>query len=277
MTDPLTGLGIAAANEAAKAGGGVLTRLLGPTMDLMGAQMANAYERRNVRRVVDLADKKSRGDANGAIAPRLASAVLEAAEYADNAMVAEYLSGVLASSRSSDADDRGLAWTALIGRLPTDQMLLHYGLYQETRRLWINRALEATSDISEVRIFVPWWLLLTFFAQSHSGGDPLGASRHADRRLYEAMYGLQHEVLVQKLRHGSAEYLEGWMGTGHPAIDGRDGLIFQPTNRGIGLFLRANGFESSDVTLMTEAGIVFEDLEEKLDPSPSSMEAVLLD
>ena len=118
MTDPITTAALEAAGNDAQ---GVITRLFGPTADIMGTQMASAYKQRLLKRVINKADKKAKTDRNGSIPPRVVQEVFEKAQWSENQFVAEYLSGVLASSRSADGtNDNGMSWTALVGRLPSD-------------------------------------------------------------------------------------------------------------------------------------------------------------
>lgn len=99
-----------------------------------GSRWATALENRHsdVRRVAELADARGRGA--GAIPARVAESVLQSAQFAKSEFVAEYLSGILASSRTPDGhDDRGISWTRLISQLSSDQVRMHYVLYTAAR------------------------------------------------------------------------------------------------------------------------------------------------
>ncbi|WP_143813863.1 hypothetical protein [Luteococcus japonicus] len=97
--------------EAAKVNAGLLERALGPTADVIGAELAGWTERRlkNAGRLADRAAEKAEltgrtGEAN----LRTAHTVLEEGSFADGSLAAEYFSGVLASSKTPDGqDDRG--------------------------------------------------------------------------------------------------------------------------------------------------------------------------
>lgn len=66
------------------------------------------------------------------VGDRIASKALSEATVADDSVISDYLGGVLASS---DMSDSGAAIVALIGRLSSLQLRLHYILYREIRRL----------------------------------------------------------------------------------------------------------------------------------------------
>lgn len=65
---------------------------------------------------------------------RVAFKALTEASITDDEVVADYLGGVLAASEPND--DAGAAIVALIGRLSSQQLRLHYLIYREFRRVW---------------------------------------------------------------------------------------------------------------------------------------------
>lgn len=133
--------------EAAKVNAGLLERALGPTADVIGAELAGWTERRlkNAGRLADRAAEKAEltgrtGEAN----LRTAHAVLEEGSFADGSLAAEYFSGVLASSKTPDGqDDRGVFWSNVVASLSTAQLRLHFLLY----RNWL-RALHGERDLN---------------------------------------------------------------------------------------------------------------------------------
>ncbi|MCK8608883.1 hypothetical protein [Agromyces sp. C10] len=232
MVDPFTA---AAANEVAKAGGGVLSRLLGPTADVMGAQLHEWYTRKNVERVAKRAEAKANTASNGAVPSRVAAEVFSKAQWADDEFVAEYLSGVLATARTPDGkDDRAVTWTALVGRLSADQLRLHYVLYRAIRELGLNVEHDAIVEILARPLVFAFTDLLAVM--------DIPASHEGAVRLLDAVYGLQAEGLIaDDLAHGEPEYLEK-IRRGHtfPKAYGNL-LIVAGTTRGAALFLQAHG------------------------------------
>ncbi len=233
MVDPLIR---GAASEAAKVGGGVLSRLLGPTADEMGVQLHDWYKRKNVERVVMRAEAKARTGTDGAIPPRVAADVFEKAQWADDDFVAEYLSGVLASARTPDGrDDSAISWTALVGRLSATQLRLHYVLYS------LLRALKPDS--------ITGWVLTTRMRQRvvvtlTSVVEALGLDEVDDASLFEAIHGLAREGLIEDVAHGPADSLreQGGDFRGYLLESDDNGLLsFCGTPDGFSLYLWGTG------------------------------------
>lgn len=233
MVDPVVSI---AAAEAAKTGGGVLTRLLGPTADDMGVQLQEWYRRKNVERVARRAEAKASTDAAGSIPARVAAEVFEKAQWADDDFVAEYFSGVLASSRTSDGeDDRGVTWTALVGRLSADQLRLHFIMYSAFRNLALGLEYEALSDVLQRPI--------VFQVSELVAAMKLPYENESVYRVLEALYGMAAEGLVaEQFQHGSADFLNK---SNHgiydfPGFVG-DLIVANMSTRGASLFLQAHG------------------------------------
>src|SRR2546430_14920034 len=91
---------------------GLLYKVLGPTADYLGEGLQGLAEQRvqNLQRVLAHADRKLGPDAegrSGAVPPRVLKGVLEEGSYWDDELGAEYIGGVLASSRTeAPRDDR---------------------------------------------------------------------------------------------------------------------------------------------------------------------------
>lgn len=73
------------------------------------------------------------------VGDRIAFKALGEAALTDDPLIADYLGGVLAASGPND--DSGAAIVALIGRLSSLQLRLHYVIYREIRRLWPDPSL----------------------------------------------------------------------------------------------------------------------------------------
>jgi hypothetical protein len=232
MVDPLLG---AAASEAAKAGGGVLSRLLGPTADEMGTQLQEWYLRKNVERVAKRAEAKVNTAAKGSIPPRVAAEVFEKAQWADDEFLAEYLSGVLATARTPEGkDDRGVTWTALVGRLSADQLRLHYILYRGCRILGVEKPWNSLSEALEDPMVSTYMDLMTAM--------DIPLTDEGVARLLEAAYGLHAEGLItDQLVHGSPEFVEKSQWNHTLPRDQGGLLIIGGSTRGASLFLQAHG------------------------------------
>jgi hypothetical protein len=69
--------------------------------------------------------------------------------------MADYLGGVLASARESGGDD-AVAWTALIARMSSRELRMHYALYSAYRRAVRGATLNLQKDADRRRaVFVP--------------------------------------------------------------------------------------------------------------------------
>ena len=125
MVEPGTAIAaVGAIAGATKLGAPLVQRVLGPTADLLGNELADWTERRltNVGRVVENAAKKLPPDADpeGAVAPRVLARIIADGSFCEDDVGVEYLGGVMASSRSGvSRDDRGATLAALIGRMST--------------------------------------------------------------------------------------------------------------------------------------------------------------
>lgn len=234
------------AQEAAKLGGELGRNLLGPLTQEIGVGWADAYRRRNLERVASRAAKKANrtGGSGGTIPPRVASQVFDAAQYAEDEFVAEYLSGVLASAQSPEGiDDSGVSWTAQVARLAAKDLLLHYALYNAFRRLVLGVEVDAFSDLTNQHLYV-----------THETLQLLGFT--SDHTLYESIYGLRSEGLIgDRLAHGPGDYLKKSQGEQYDF--GAGGVIFAVSERGVYLFLHGHGYGQRWVADITDPELDF--------------------
>lgn len=227
-------------------------RLVGPSLDLLGERIKNGLVNRksNISKVAARADVKADTSEPGAIPPRVAAEVFDKAQWADDEFVTEYLSGMLASARTPEGtDDSAVSWTALVGRMSSDQLRLHYALYSAVRQRVVGIATENLSDWESKGVLVGYMDLI---AKSLAwDGETFKA------RLVEAGIGLEREGLISDLAHGSATFWEKhW---GQPKAkhlpEGQLGFLrFRPTSAGAVLFLRAHG-RRLDAGRLTDASL----------------------
>ncbi|MCS3844785.1 hypothetical protein [Microbacterium sp. AK031] len=170
------------ADEAAKAAGSLLTRLFGPSADVIGANWADRLREQNMERLLKKTEKRAKaretkGEDPGIANPRVASQVFASAEYSDSEVVAEYLSGVLASSRdATGTSDAGVAWSTVVSRLSSDQLRLHYLIYASARQRVIQQGFSRSNNAHSIEIvlhFTPLFALagmtVTAFADAIDG------------------------------------------------------------------------------------------------------------
>lgn len=247
VTDPVSALsavaGVAKAidadTKAAELSTSLLGNVLGPPSKALGQHFAREMERwsENVhaKRVLRLAAAKTDTSTPGSVPPRVAAAVLDAAQYSDDEFVAEYLSGVLASSRTpGGTDDRGVGWTALVGRLSSDALKLHYAVFSILRQKMRGGDAGVINEWCRKYIVIAYSDLLPAM--------DLELSWDGARRTLDAAYALQREGMLDGLTHGSADHLTGlpWGQYLLPAEG--DILIVSTTMQGIQLFLQGHGF-----------------------------------
>jgi hypothetical protein len=227
MIDPITGAMVGSVgSEFSKAGGGVLSRLLGPVADEIGQQLLEKYRHRNVQRVVVLAAECVGNNESAGISPRVAAAIFEAASFAENEFVAGYLSGVLASSTSNRTGDQGVGWSALVGRLSSDQLHLHFLFYGMVRSLLLGQDL-TENEICKTRFFVPFSSILRLM-DWESEETP---------GFIDAFYGLLREDVVSRVHfaYGNVESLTQYQGA--DVVWPSAGLTFAPARAGLLLYL----------------------------------------
>ncbi len=244
MTDPGTGLAILGGAQLSK---DLVVKMLGPTADYIGAGIRDWTERRvhNVQRVFANANRMllpGEIDRPGAIPPRVLKAVLDEAQFADDELTAEYLGGVLASSRTEiGRDDRAATYSALISRLSTYQLRLHYALYESARQALTGRNISlAISDerAREARLF--WDLDAARDAMAFSDEEHL----QYPEIFRHCLQGFVRESLISDVYAlGGPELLRRHVGNlAFPSY----GLVAALTPLGVSLFVIAHGKKTGD-------------------------------
>lgn len=185
------------ADSAAAETGGLLRRLLGPSADVIGEDWADRLRQKNMARLLRKTEKHAEGKADpGWAQPRVADAVFQAAQYANDEIVTDYLSGVLASSRSPEGgNDDALPWSSLVARLSALQLRIHYVAYVNFRQ--VLRATEDKTRLFEFKsdqIALPMRDFL-----SAVGLDPDGTNF---QRFADALQGLRQEDLLSDFAYG---------------------------------------------------------------------------
>ena len=131
MVEPLTTVGAGLAVLGSK---DLLTKLLGPSADYLGENLKGLVEKShvNLNRVFSNALKKlgDRADHPGAVNPRILKRIVDEGRFCDDPLMAEYLGGVLASSKVDvSRDDRGTFYLSEINSLSSYQLRTHYLIY----------------------------------------------------------------------------------------------------------------------------------------------------
>lgn len=209
----------------------LLWRVIGPPAGAFGKRLEQAVEDfrlQNFGRILQSAASKlgpSAGD-DAAVPLRTVARVWDDGSYADAPVMAEYFGGILAASKADAGDnDRGASLASLIGSLSTDDVLLHFLIYDRMRRLFLRKGLESDelgrpTVRSDHRLFVP-------FAET----DP-----HIQRgRLTAALLAVDRVGLVETMSWGDADTLDK-----RKAFEG-DGFLVALSGIGAVLYLWAHG------------------------------------
>ena len=222
-------------------------QVLGPTAEYVGTGIQQWSEHRveNVRRIFEHAANKLGPEGlerPGAVPPRVLKGILDEGSFIEDELGAEYLGGVLASSRSEvSRDDRGASLVALVGRLSTYQLRTHYICYSQCQRALAGMAFPIGQQ-SHRRSQAKYFLALNDYA---NGMDFSGAEIPEIAAIAtHAIIGLVREELIdddyQLGQHADLRRL-------NPRYDfpSNGGLTFAPSMLGIELYCAAHGIKGN--------------------------------
>jgi hypothetical protein len=184
--------------------------------------------------------------------------VLEDGPFCDDELGAEYFGGVLASSRSEvGRDDRGAAFTALIGRLSTYQIRSHFFFYSVVRLLYERSTENIGIPQGRMRLktFVP--------TPAYCSAMKFGAGENGGVILSHVMFGLAREALIEDhFQYGGVDHLRAdYAGADMP------GILFSPSALGVELFLWAHGKGDLKLTdILSPAVQLTSDIQMKVTP-----------
>lgn len=243
--DPVT-MGIAGA--IARAGKGsdddgqiaqLLTRVLGPTADVIGQTLGRVAEIRlaNIGRIVENADKKlgDRANGPGSVPLRVIGAIVEDGSYSDDRIFGEYLGGVLASAKTKDGrDDRAARWVKVITSLSAYDVRLHYLLYTAARELYVNRGATIIqwgneTTYSELTVILDHSQVLQAMEFSESEDYDI---------VNDALFVLNNEGLVSNFMYGQKQQVNLRI---HKECPYWTAVYFTPTTLGVQLCMWAQG------------------------------------
>lgn len=202
--DPMTmGTG-AAAKAIGDESGKLLARVLGPSADVIGEWLRGKTDFRlnNTARIVRKADEKGAADRSGEVPPRVAHQILSDGSFCDDELMAEYLGGVLAASKTSDGrDDRGVTWSEIVNGMSALEVRAHFLLYRAWDEVLSGQDLDlwAKSDRRKARLFVDE-LEFAPILTGDSEVDPSDALAHA-------LNGLSRRGLIEVPAWGARDWV----------------------------------------------------------------------
>jgi hypothetical protein len=226
--------------------GKVVEKILGPTAEYLGQGLKTFAEKRvqnvqNIFRFGALA-LGSQIDEPGVVPPRVLAGILNEGSYCDDPLAAEYLGGVLASSRSTiTRDDRGAALISLVTRLSSYQLRLHYIIYATIVKVHRGSGLTVGTgtDRFQLFVFIPESVLNPAFDFSpKEAPEPI---------MHHALSGLNREALI---------FPNFWLR--QTRLSPEVGLTVGPWMAGAELFLAAHGFRSVSGNDLVRTDLSFE-------------------
>lgn len=258
--EPVVGAAVAkalgaAGDEASQEATRLLSRVLGPAADEIGAALGRytALRVQNVGRVIQKADRKRGGrEQAGSVPPRLAHRLLEEGSYCDDELMAEYLAGMLAGGQSTNGrDDRAVVWSAMVSSMSTLQIRGHFLFYREwaaalRERTDLNLGVYKGATDAAIHVELADFMLALV-------GD-LGVS-HLDA-LVHTVPALHRLGLIQEYAWGRAEEMPGkGSGSPFPRV-----ITAAPTIQGIELYGWAQGMPGMQPrTFLTSAEVFAEE------------------
>jgi hypothetical protein len=106
-------------------------RLLGPTIDIIGTDLKELYEKGRDRIAKKAIEKTKNINEPGQTNLRVTRDVFWNGAFTDEPICAEYVGGVLASSRTPDGkDDSGVFFLDIIKSMSSGQLKMHYIIYR---------------------------------------------------------------------------------------------------------------------------------------------------
>jgi hypothetical protein len=220
----------------------LMLKLFGPTAEYFGESMRRHFEdrgQRNLERAVVRAIARLGDDIQspGEIPPRVLKGFLEEAPFCEDDVSVDYVSGVLASSRSTTGDDRGASQMATISRLSSLALRAHYIWYSAIGAVFRGN----TTDIRDDNQVIKLWIFMPLESYLRA----LGIEEHDEERsLGHILRSLARDNLIRWRSTGPASNLQESLkskGDNLPDVPD-DGMLIGPTPDGIELYMWSLGW-----------------------------------
>ncbi len=229
----------------------ILTKMLGPTADYLGGELKNFVVKCNINldNVFVKAKEKlgSHLDEPGQVNARVLKNIIEEGMFCEDELVAEYLGGVLASSKSADErDDRGVSLISYIKNLSSYQLRLHflcywllYGLSEKhSDSLPENIFLSCDEDMNRLSIFIPLDVYEKFMDFSEN------EKKYENDIIRHSIEGLMREGLVGK-KNADNYCVSPSSQKSTGKVIPSEGIRLAPTPLGTELFVYGNGIREN--------------------------------
>lgn len=239
----------------------IVVKMLGPTADYLGEGMRDFTKKRieTMKAIFSNASKKlgsKLDEESGMVSPKVLKGIINEASYCADFLSVDYFGGVLASSRTGiSRDDRGAYFNALISRLSSYQLRLHYIMYHTVKQLFngdeTNVALD--QERSKLKVFIP----VDTYINAMDFVDV--EMKEITNIISHSIFGLVKEGLLDNFfQFGDMEYI----GKTFPEATSA-GMILQPSPLGIELFLWAYGKGQTQIHHYLKDSLTF-DVDEKI-------------
>lgn len=236
-------------------------KLLGPTAEYIGEGIKYWSQRRveNINRIFEIAySKLTTSDLNedGNVNPKVLREVLDYGSYCDDDIAAEYVAGVLASSRGGNyADDRGAWFVKLISNLSSYQLRGHYIFYMILKNYgkpYSELNFGSDEDREKMITYLPIDYMIK--ALDLNEIDP----QNEKAILNHMLFGLVRERLIgERFVMGAPEYLNKYL----PQEVVGEGLAFVPSMPGAELMLWANNYKNTSAERFFDKDIVLKEVD----------------
>jgi hypothetical protein len=260
MVDTGTGLSLLAPSA-------FLLKILGPTADYLGNEVQQWTARRveNVNRVFEKAGEKIGPEGletPGSVPPKVLKGVLEEASFCEDELAAEYLGGVLASSRTHEGrDDRAVSLLALVSRLSTYQLRTHYVMYATAQEQLAAEPEVNLAEDSTMRGKATFFLPDSLFDSAMEFSEEEKEPERFQPIIDHTVHGLAREGLINDriIGTGPASFLRHAFKRDFPEA----GIVFCLSMLGMELFVVAHGVPGRPMSSFLKRSADF-DIEEPL-------------
>jgi hypothetical protein len=238
----------------------IVAKLLGPTADYLGGEIAGLTRKCNIN-ISDIFDRATRKlgnklDDHGQVNPRILKGILSDGAFTEDSLAAEYFGGVLASSRTqTKRDDRGLSLLAVIRDMSCYELRLHYICYHLVKQFYngSNLKVQRRPDTEKLLVFLP--------ANVFDISMELGSGYSDPSIIHHSIHGLHRLTLIGNFyAYGGTNITIKFPET--PS----GGVLLQPSAFGAELYLWAQGRSDIGIHRFLETDIEFEDLTDVVIP-----------
>lgn len=220
-------------------------RLLGPSLDYMGAAMAALLERYGNKNVAEIFQgwwaKTPEADRSNHIHPQVLRVAIEEGAFADSLVSQEYFAGILASSMAPGAGDAAAGLLNTIRNLTAEQLRLHhliYSLFRQRRESHFGSFDEERLETHGV--FIPDEVLRRNAISTTSSGKVLALAQLR-----------QHGLIRKAIRQIVA--------LAPVSLERHDGIYIEPAALGAQLFLWIHGNPNSPAEDLFSVGTMLND------------------